>query len=81
MAVLYPDGEREKLIKSKAAADKMNQKLFTPKDKHREKVFERAGSQQWSRHVSECAEESPQMRDTLAGPRFEKAPAGDNRLA
>ncbi len=47
VAVLYPDAEREKLIKSKEAAVKMNQKLFTPKDKHREKVSERAGSQQW----------------------------------
>ncbi len=81
VAVLYPDVEREKLIKSKEATVKTNQKLFTPKDKHREKVSERAGSQQWSGHVSECAEESPQMRDTLAGLRFEKAPAGDNRLA
>ncbi|XP_016321019.1 rRNA methyltransferase 3A, mitochondrial-like [Sinocyclocheilus anshuiensis] len=81
VAVVYPDGERQRLIKSNEAADKMNQKLFTQKDKHREKVSGRAGSQQWSGHVSACAEESPQMKDKLSGLRFEKAPAGDNRLA
>lgn len=77
VAVLYPDGERERMIKS----NKETQKQFTQKDKHREKVSGRAGRQQWSGHVSECAEESPQMKDKLSGLRFEKAPAGDNTLA
>ncbi|XP_052432277.1 rRNA methyltransferase 3A, mitochondrial isoform X1 [Carassius gibelio] len=73
VAVLYPDGERERLIKSNEAGDKMNHQ----KDKQRERVSEKAGRQQWRGHVSECAEESPRMKQT----RFEKAPAGDNTLA
>ncbi|RXN03889.1 rRNA methyltransferase mitochondrial [Labeo rohita] len=81
VAVLYPDGEREKLIKSNEAAYKMNEKLFTQKDKHREKVSEKAGNKKWSGHVSECADESPNIKDKLGGLRFEKAPPGDNRLA
>ncbi|KAK2881232.1 hypothetical protein Q8A67_018500 [Cirrhinus molitorella] len=81
VAVLYPDGEREKLIKSNGAADKTNEKQFTQKGKNREKVSERAGNKKWSGQVSEYAEESPHMKDKLGGLRFEKAPAGDNRLA
>ncbi|XP_043115109.1 rRNA methyltransferase 3A, mitochondrial [Puntigrus tetrazona] len=81
VAVLYPDGERERLIRSNEAADKMNRKLFAQKDRHGEKVSERAGSRQWSGHVSEDTEESSLMRDKLAGLRFEKAPPGDDRLA
>lgn len=91
VAVLYPDGERETFIRSnEAAADKMNQKLFKQKGKNlsesdkkycKEKVSERAGNKKWSGHVSECAEESPHIMDRLGGLRYEKAPAGDNRLA
>uniref|UniRef100_A0A671QHK3 Mitochondrial rRNA methyltransferase 3a n=1 Tax=Sinocyclocheilus anshuiensis TaxID=1608454 RepID=A0A671QHK3_9TELE len=66
VAVVYPDGEREKFMKSNEAADKLNEK---------------AGSKKRSGRVSERAEESPQMKDKLGGLRFEKAPAGDNRLA
>lgn len=91
VAVLYPNGERETLIKSKETADKMNQKMSKLKGKNlsdsdnkyrKERVSERAGNKKWSgHHVSECAEESPHIMDRLGGLRYEKAPAGDNRLA
>ncbi|XP_077064954.1 rRNA methyltransferase 3A, mitochondrial [Siphateles boraxobius] len=91
VAVLYPDAERETFIKSHETADKMNQKLFKQKGKNlsegdnkyrKEKVSERPGNKKWSgHHVSECAEESPHIMDRLGGLRYEKAPAGDNRLA
>lgn len=89
VAVLYPDGKRETFIKSNDAADKMNQKPLKQKGKNpsesdkkycKEKVSERAGNRKWSGHDSECAEESHIM-DRLGGLRYEKAPAGDNRLA
>lgn len=86
VAVLYPNGERETFIKSKETADKMNQKMSKLKGKNlsdrKERVSERAGNKKWSgHHVSECAEESPHIMDRLGGLRYEKAPAGDNRLA
>ncbi|XP_067307932.1 rRNA methyltransferase 3A, mitochondrial [Pseudorasbora parva] len=89
VAILYPDGERETCIKSNESANKINQKLFKQKGKnlaesdtkyYKEKVSERAGNKKRSGHVSECAEESPHV-DRLGGLRYEKAPAGDNRLA
>lgn len=81
VAVLYPDGGRETLIKSKGAADITSQG-FRQKGKTREQVTERAAYQKRSANVSECAEESPQISKLkLAGLRFEKAPVGDNRLA
>ncbi|XP_056329409.1 rRNA methyltransferase 3A, mitochondrial [Danio aesculapii] len=81
VAVFYPDGERETLIKSKRATDTTSQG-FTQKGKTREQVKERSANKKCSGHVSERAEESPQINKLkLAGLRFEKAPAGDNRLA
>lgn len=89
VAVLYPNGERETFIKSNEAANEMNQKLFKQKGKkpsesdkkyRKEKVSERAGNRKCSGDAPECAEEPPHM-DRLGGLRYEKAPAGDNRLA
>ncbi|NP_001017695.2 rRNA methyltransferase 3A, mitochondrial [Danio rerio] len=81
VAVLYPDGERETLIKSKRVTDITSQG-FTQKGKARKDVTERAAYKNCSGYVSERAEESPQINKLkLAGLRFEKAPAGDNRLA
>ncbi|KAI7800458.1 rRNA methyltransferase 3A, mitochondrial [Triplophysa rosa] len=83
VTVLYPDGERETRIKSKESANKTNQTFLkqgrerTDKSdgKHTNEKMRPEVANNRTSHVNEW------IKDKLGGLRYEKAPAGDKRLA
>ncbi|XP_055052104.1 rRNA methyltransferase 3A, mitochondrial [Misgurnus anguillicaudatus] len=91
VSVLYPNGERETRIKSNEPANKSNhEKLLRDSviktDKRvggkytKEKITEAVVNKKYSSRVY-VDESAHTTKDKLCGLRFEKAPAGDNRLA
>lgn len=77
VTVLYPDGERETRIKSNEPVNKINQKFL----KHGREGTDKSDGKYTNEKKTSHVVVDQYIKDKLGGLRYEKASAGDKRLA
>lgn len=83
VAVIYSDGERETRIKSNESANKINQKFLKQGREGTNKIDAKHANDKKRKEVTNnrTGHVNEWIKDKLDGLRYEKATAGDKRLA